>query len=241
MVGLASIAVACSSSDSTQEAETSSSPQPSSASTAPTASQTLPPPSPPSPSGPPAGFISRASWTDGPWPLTVEDAVLECQGTNAVTITAGETKYALNAASSGLGLPDYADAIGVLDPDKPGMHLDAKPLIAKGLTLCGSPPASTPGAPTGGSNPPAGLVERETWNDGPWPFTVDYATLLCNKGADGERVLVVADREMYALNGTAKASKLYPPFDAIWADDPNGAGLKVNIGPMIDRGVALCD
>jgi hypothetical protein len=49
-------------------------------------------------------------------------------------------------------------------------------------------------------------------------------------------VTVVADREMYALNGTAKASKLYPPFDAIWRDDPNVAGLKINIGPMLDRG-----
>jgi hypothetical protein len=83
-------------------------------------------------------------------------------------------------------------------------------------------------------------VERETWTDGPWPFTVDSATLMCTKGAGGERVTVVANREMYALNGTAKSANLWPPFDPIWLDDPQVPGLKVNIGPMIERGRALC-
>jgi len=94
---------------------------------------------------------------------------------------------------------------------------------------------------SGGSNRPAGLVERETWTDGRWPFTVDSATLLCTKGAGGyERVVVVANGEMYALNGTAKDVGLWPPFEPIWRDDPKAPGLKVNIGPVIDRGLALC-
>jgi hypothetical protein len=172
--------------------------------------------------------------------LTVDEAVLACRGNGVVTIVANGTSYALNAAAAAQGLPDYADAIGVLDPARPGFHVDASSLIQQGLALCGAPAAAPTSAPTGGSNRPAGLVERASWTDGPWPFTVDYATLLCNKGADGERVLVVADREMYALNGTAKSTKLYPPFDSIWADDPNVAGLKVNIGPMLARGLALC-
>jgi hypothetical protein len=75
-----------------------------------------------------------------------------------------------------------ADAIGVPDPDKPGFHRDARPLIEQGLALCGT--TSAPGTPTGGTNRPAGLVERETWTDGRWPFTVDVATLLCNKADD---------------------------------------------------------
>ena len=193
----------------------------------------------PATDGPPPGYVSRATWTDGPWPLTVDEAVLACQGDNVVTIAAGDSKYALNAAAAATGLPDYADAIGVPDPAKPGFHLDARALIEKGRALCGTP--VTPNAPSGGSNRPAGLVERESWTEGPWPFTVDAATLMCTKSASGERVTVVADREMYALNGTAKSANLWPPFDPIWRDDPNAPGLKINIDPMIARGLALCD
>ncbi|WP_231744606.1 DUF2511 domain-containing protein [Mycobacterium sp. GA-1199] len=192
----------------------------------------------PTPQGPPPGYVSRATWTDGPWPLTIDEAVLECQGDNLVTIAVGESKYALNAAAMRTGLPDYADEIGAPDPAKPGAHIDARTLIEKGLALCGA--GTTPSAPSGDSNRPAGLVERATWTEGPWPFTVDSATLMCTKGAGGERVTVVADREMYALNGTARAANLWPPFDPIWRDDPNAPGVKVDIGPMIDRGLALC-
>ena len=239
MVALATVLVGCSSSGTVQEPTTTTGPTNTRAMTTSVPEPTSAESSPPTP-GPPAGYVSRATWTDGSWPLTVDEAILECQGDNLVTITAGESKYALNAAAAAqLDLPDYADPIGVPDPAKPGFHLDGGPLIERGLALCGT--STTPSTPSGGSNRPAGLVERETWTDGQWPFTVDSATLFCTKGADGERVTVVADREMYALNGTAKSSKLYPPFDAIWRDDPNVAGLKVNIGPMLDRGLALCN
>ncbi|MBX7135035.1 MAG: YebY family protein [Fimbriimonadaceae bacterium] len=186
----------------------------------------------------PAGYVSRQTYADGPWPLTVAEAVLACQGDGLVTITAGESVYSLNAAANAqLSLPDYADAIGVPDPNRPGFHLNAGPLINQGLTLCGA--SARPSAPARGSNQPAGLVERATWT-GPWPFTLDSATLSCSKGAGGERVTVVANREMYALNGAAKAAKLWPPFDPIWLDEPKAPGVKVNIGPMIERGLALC-
>lgn len=209
------------------------------ASTTPVSVSPTPPPGPSTPERP-AGYVSRATWIDGPWPLTVEEAVLECQGDSLLTITAGEAKYSLNAAAHAqTGLPDYADAIGQPDPDKPGMHLDAKPLIERGLALCETP--SSPTTSTGGTNRPAGLVERQTWNDGMWPFTVDTATLLCTKAPNGERVTVVANGEMYALNGTAKSAKLWPPFDPIWLDNPNIPGLKVDISPMITRGLALCN
>lgn len=231
-VGIAVLATAVGCGSSTDTAPESPAPS-SSAVAKPSAASPTPTPEHP------AGYISRETWTDGPWPLTVDEAVLECQGDSLVTITAGQSKYALNgAASAQTGLPDYADAIGVPDPDKPGFHLDAKPLIQRGLALCG--PTAPPTATTGGSNRPAGLVERETWTDGPWPFTVDSATLLCTKAAMGERITVVANGEMYALNGTAKSAKLWPPFDPIWRDDPDTPGLKIDIGPMIDRGRALC-
>lgn len=204
-----------------------------------TVSESSAAPSMPPPAERPAGYVSRETWSDGPWPLTVDEAVLECQGDGLVTITAGESKYSLNAAAHAqTGLPDYASPIGLPDPNRPGFHVDGGPLIQRGLALCDG--QTSPTTPAGVSNKPAGLVERQTWNDGPWPFTVDTATLLCTKGADGERVTVVADREMYALNGTAKSAKLWPPFDPIWLDNPNTPGLKVDIGPMIQRGLALC-
>jgi hypothetical protein len=191
----------------------------------------------------PAGYVSRGTWTQGPWPLTVDEAVLECQGDRLVTIAAGESKYALNAAAAyQTDLPDFEAAIGLPDPDRPGRSLDAKPLIERGLALCGTSATPSPNPPVGGSNRLAGFVERATWTDGRWPFTVDVATLLCTKGAaGGEEVLVVANREMYAVNGTAKSANLWPPFDPIWLDDPKAPGLKINIGPMIERGRALCE
>ncbi|MCV7112569.1 DUF2511 domain-containing protein, partial [Mycolicibacterium setense] len=98
--------------------------------------------------------------TDGPWPLTIDEAVLDCQGDSLVTITANESTYALNSAAySQTELPDYAPAIGAHDPDKPGSYLDAGPLIERGLALCGTP--ATASTPISGSNRPAGLVERK--------------------------------------------------------------------------------
>lgn len=184
--------------------------------------------------------ISRETWTEGPWPLTVNEAVLKCQGDNLVTIATGEEEYALNAAAYELTeLPDAA-AISIPDPNNPGFHLDVGPLIQRGLTLCAAAPATISSTPTGSPNRLRGYVDRETW-PGRWPFTVDSATLLCQGGAAGKRVTVVAGGEMYALNGTAKDANLWPPFDVIWLDDPKFPGSKIYIGQMIDYGLALCD
>ena len=45
----------------------------------------------------------------------------------------------------------------------------------------------------------------------------------------------------YAVNGTAIAHypKL-PEIDRIWAPDPKIPGAKINISPVIDRGLELC-
>lgn len=216
----------CSSKDSTPAA-------PSTASvTAPSTASVAAPPEQP------AGYVSRATWTDGPWPLTVDEAVLDCQGDSIVTITAGDQKYALNAAATSTGLPD-AKAISLPDPDKPGFSMDAKQLIAKGLSICGVTPTT---APPAGSNRPTGMVEKATWTDGAWPFTTDNATLMCSNTSNGlQRVTVTANREMYALNGTAKSQTDLPDFDVIWLDDPAAPGTKVGIGPMLQRGLALCN
>ena len=45
----------------------------------------------------------------------------------------------------------------------------------------------------------------------------------------------------YAVNGTAMAHyPELPRIDRIWAPDPKIPGAKINISPVIDRGLELC-
>jgi hypothetical protein len=53
----------------------------------------------------------------------------------------------------------------------------------------------------------------------------------------GERH-VQGGRRCNAVNGLAKRQG-FKDIEPIWADDPE-TGLKKNIGPIIDRGLALC-
>ena len=71
-----------------------------------------------------------------------------------------------------------------------------------------------------------------------WPLTVDRGTLDCEAGS---RVTFTADGTTYAVNGTAKGSGEWADIDPIWADDGSGLGLKINIGDLIEAGLALCD
>ncbi|MCB9441125.1 MAG: DUF2511 domain-containing protein [Mycolicibacterium sp.] len=101
--------------------------------------------------------------------------------------------------------------------------------------------AAVAGAPSG--NRPKGYVSEGTWTDGPWPLTVPDATLMCaGWGTGGQKsVTLAADGKMYAVNGTAKSTKQFEDLDAIWADDSTAPGLKVNIGPLLTKGLSLCD
>jgi len=116
--------------------------------------------------------------------------------------------------------------------------------LSSQLPVTSSVPASIsptmPEASMPRTNRPAGLVESSSWTDGPWPFTVEKAILMCTEGIGGQRVTVTAGPEMYALNGSAKAQLSLPDFDAIWRDDPAFPGIKVDIGPMLNRGLSLC-
>jgi hypothetical protein len=88
------------------------------------------------------------------------------------------------------------------------------------------------------------LTERSWLGPGDWPFTVSEVTLHCAEsfGHESGAVTVIIDGRDYALNGTAKSR--YPDMRPFWKEDPDpelaAHGLKVNIGPMIDRGLALC-
>jgi hypothetical protein len=69
-----------------------------------------------------------------------------------------------------------------------------------------------------------------------WPLTVESGTLNC-EGAGA--VTFTADGTTYAVNGLASGMDEWPEIDSIWADAPGG--LKKDIGPLIDRGLEICD
>lgn len=73
-----------------------------------------------------------------------------------------------------------------------------------------------------------------------WPLTVDSGDLRC-EGSQGFGSVVFTDPDgnEYGVNGVA-VGQGYPPIDPIWKDDPELAGLKISIGPLIDRGLSLC-
>jgi hypothetical protein len=76
-----------------------------------------------------------------------------------------------------------------------------------------------------------------------WPLSVPSGLLRCESfGPElGEVIFTAPDGTEYGLNGTAQDGG-YPPIDPIWLYEPGMKryGLKINIGPLIDRGLALC-
>ena len=88
--------------------------------------------------------VSAATWTDGPWPFTVEDGELVCiepvddPGVFLVTNT-GET-FALNPAAilmaDRVGARADLDPIWRKDPDTLGAKVNISPMILYPLTLC---------------------------------------------------------------------------------------------------------
>lgn len=70
-----------------------------------------------------------------------------------------------------------------------------------------------------------------------WPLTVSSGTLRC-EGA-GAVLFRSPDGTDYAVNGTALTAG-YGDIDPIWAADPTALAPKMNIGPLIDLGLALC-
>ena len=88
-----------------------------------------------------------------------------------------------------------------------------------------------------------GLITRDDLGNG-WPLTVDFGALDCRTSVvDGITLQSVTFRVpnmQYALNGTANTHTPFPEIEPIWADDPDAKGLKIDISPLIDRGLARC-
>ena len=70
-----------------------------------------------------------------------------------------------------------------------------------------------------------------------WPLTVDAGTLSCENGA----VTFESGGTQYAVNGMAGSRDIGVDIEPIWADDPSGDAPKVSIGPLIQRGLVLCE
>ena len=85
------------------------------------------------------------------------------------------------------------------------------------------------------------LISAEDFGDA-WPFTFEEAYVACHAG----RAVTVMDAEsgrMYPLNGAAKgkASALgLDDLDTVWLDNAEIPGTKVSVGPVIEKGFALC-
>jgi hypothetical protein len=79
-----------------------------------------------------------------------------------------------------------------------------------------------------------------------WPLTVPYVVVHCEGITVAGRPHRVAtldapDGKTYAVNGTAKNHSDYLDIDPIWAPHPDVSGLKIDISPVIDAALALCD
>lgn len=100
-------------------------------------------------------------------------------------------------------------------------------------------PTATP-APAQPTPTPAGYVTRAQFGD-EWPLSVEDGQLACDSR---QHVTFTSGGVVYALNGTAKGAidngAPYQVIDSIWLDDPNVAGLKLSLRPLLDIGLSLC-
>jgi hypothetical protein len=90
---------------------------------------------------------------------------------------------------------------------------------------------------------PGLLISTDFGED--WPLTVPYAVVDCENITAGGRQLQVAsveapDGTVYTGNGTAKDHTDLPDIDPIWAQDPDVAGLKISIEPVLEAALRLC-
>lgn len=104
----------------------------------------------------------------------------------------------------------------------------------------GSAPKATPNEidVPAGIKDDRGLLVSSDYGD-EWPLAVTYGRVRC--GASRTVTFIDPDGKIWAVNGTAQDLTDYPELDPIWADDPELPGAKINIAPVLDRGLELCD
>ena len=76
-----------------------------------------------------------------------------------------------------------------------------------------------------------------------WPFSVAEGVLRCDGSGGTGAVTFEAGGTVYALNGIARGDKSLPEVDPIWLADPSVPPefeLSISLGPIISRGLELC-
>jgi hypothetical protein len=99
--------------------------------------------------------------------------------------------------------------------------------------------ASSESTTTAVTTTPPGYISEATWTDGEWPFTVPEGALMCTD-LRLKHVTFTANGVTYAANGTARLAGMFADITAIMRDNPAIPGTKVNMRPVVQRGLALC-
>jgi hypothetical protein len=74
-----------------------------------------------------------------------------------------------------------------------------------------------------------------------WPFTVEDGILAGRARGRMGVVTFTTGGVTYGVNGIAVADPANAKVETIWAHNPNIPGLRINIGPIIDRGLSLAN
>ena len=104
-------------------------------------------------------------------------------------------------------------------------------LLVVGLAAVGACSSAAPGSEASGKT----LRSSDYGSD--WPLTVDEGVVTCEASA----VYFTTGGRRYAVNGMATGRKDAPDIDVIWKANPALEGTKINIGPIIDEGLKLCE
>ena len=81
-------------------------------------------------------------------------------------------------------------------------------------------------------------IDASCFPEDEWPLSAEQGTLICH---EVDAVTFTGAGGVYAVNGMAMTRDLGDDIDPIWLDNPELDGLKINIGPLIDLGLTLCE
>jgi hypothetical protein len=82
------------------------------------------------------------------------------------------------------------------------------------------------------------ISKQEYGND--WPFSCEKGILSCEQNG---LVTFTTGGKTYAINGAARTAaerRGWNEVHPIWRNNPEFPGTKINIGPIIRRGLDLC-
>lgn len=131
------------------------------------------------------------------------------------------------------------------------MHLTTLRRFAAIAAVCSLAGCGSDSEPTAANKPEPGpaakqqsitIIDQETFG-AEWPFTQPEMHLACLQGS-AVVVMDVNTGAMYPVNGIASgkaASMGMQPLDQVWQDSTDIPGTKVSVGPVIERGLALCN